>query len=101
LGKEKRYYVYILASRSRILYVGMTGFLMARVLQHKSGETDGFTKRYSINRLVYYEPFRYVNKATARETLIKSGGAKRKSRSSRRTIPRGKIWPPIGVNQHF
>ena len=71
MAKERRYYVYILASRSRILYVGMTGFLMARVLQHKSGETDGFTKRYSINRLVYYEPFRYVNKATARETLIK------------------------------
>jgi predicted GIY-YIG superfamily endonuclease len=42
LAKEKRYYVYIMASRSRILYVGMTGFLMARILHHKSGETDGF-----------------------------------------------------------
>jgi len=71
VAKEKRYYVYILASRSRILCVGMTGFLMARVLQHKSGETDGFTKKYSINRLVYYESFRYVNRAVARETEIK------------------------------
>ena len=44
---------------------------MARVLQHKSGETDGFTKKYSINRLVYYESFRYVNRAIARETEIK------------------------------
>jgi len=65
VAKEKRYYVYIVASRSRILYVGVTGFLMARVLQHKSGETDGFTKKYSINRLVYYESFRYVNRAIA------------------------------------
>ncbi len=71
MAKEKRYYVYIVASRSRILYVGVTGFLMARVLQHKSGETDGFTKRYCINRLVYYESFRYVNNAIARETEIK------------------------------
>jgi len=71
VAKEKRYYVYIVASRSRILYVGVTGFLMARVLQYKSGETDGFTKKYSINRLVYYESFRYVNRAIARETEIK------------------------------
>src|SRR5438552_6286023 len=86
VAKEKRYYVYIVASRSRILYVGVTGFLMARVLQHKSGETDGFTKKYIINRLVYYESFR-------------SGGAKRKLLSSRRAIRRGRTWPPIGVNR--
>jgi len=68
---EKRYHVYIMASRSRILYVGMTGFLMTRILQHKSGETDGFTKRYEVHRLVYYDTFRYVNNAIARETQIK------------------------------
>ena len=86
VAKEKRYYVYIVASKSRILYVGMTGFLMARVLQHKSGEAADFTDRYSINRLVYYESFR-------------SGGAKRKLLSSRRAIRRGRTWPPIGVNR--
>ena len=42
MPREKRYYVYIMASKSRVLYVGVTGFLMARVLQHKSGEGDGF-----------------------------------------------------------
>lgn len=68
---EKRYYVYIMASKSRTLYVGVTGFLMARVLQHKEAQIDSFTKRYSINRLVYYEVFRYVNNALARETEIK------------------------------
>jgi putative endonuclease len=69
--REKRYYVYILASKNRVLYVGVTGFLMARVLQHKSGEWEGFTQRYKVNRLVYYEVFQYVNNAIARESEIK------------------------------
>ena len=68
---EKRCYLYIMASKIRVLYVGITGFLMLRVLQHKAGETDGFTKRYHVNRLVYYEVFQYVNSAIARETEIK------------------------------
>jgi len=71
LPRDKRYYLYIMASKSRVLYVGVTGFLMSRVLQHKAGETDGFTKRYNVNRLVYYESFQYVNNALARETEIK------------------------------
>ncbi len=60
-----------MSSKGRVLYVGMTGFLTSRVLQYKSGETDGFTRRYNITRLVYYETFRYVNNAIARETEIK------------------------------
>ncbi len=71
VAKEKRYYVYIMAGKSRVLYVGMTGFLMARVLQHKTAEVDGFTKRYRVHRLVCYEVFRYANNAIARETEIK------------------------------
>ena len=67
---KKRYHVYILASRNRTLYVGVTGFLMARILQHKSGQS-GFTQKYRINRLVYFETFRYVDNAIARETEIK------------------------------
>jgi putative endonuclease len=69
--RQKRYYVYIMSSQGRVLYVGMTGFLNSRILQHKSGETEGFTRRYHITRLVYYEAFRYVNNAIARETEIK------------------------------
>jgi len=71
LGGGKRYYVYIMSSKGRVLYTGVTGFLMPRVLQHKSGEVEGFTQRYRINRLVYYEVFQYVNHAIARETQIK------------------------------
>jgi len=71
LRPAKRYYVYIMASKSRTLYVGVTGFLMARIMQHKTAEIDSFTKRYRINRLVYYECFQYVNNALARETELK------------------------------
>jgi len=68
---KRRFYVYILASKSRRLYVGMTNSLFGRVLQHKAGEMEGFTKRYRIVRLVYFETFRFVNNCIARETEIK------------------------------
>ena len=70
--REKRYHVYVMASKGRVLYTGVTGFLMARVLQHKSRDYAGFTQRYHVDRLVYYETFKYVNNAIARETQIKS-----------------------------
>jgi putative endonuclease len=60
-----------MASRSRVLYVGVTGFLMARVLQHEVGEVTGFTNRYNINCLVYHEVFKYVNNSIARESEVK------------------------------
>jgi len=60
-----------MASKGRVLYMGVTGALMSRVLQHKSLEQDGFTKKYHITRLVYYESFQYVNNALARETQLK------------------------------
>jgi len=50
----------------------MTNSLLRRILQHKSGEIDGFTKRYQIDRLVYFETFQYVNNCIAREKQIKS-----------------------------
>ena len=69
---EKRYYVYIMASRSLTLYTGVTGDLYHRALQHKAGEVEGFTKKYNINRLVFYETFKYVNNAIDREKQVKS-----------------------------
>jgi putative endonuclease len=68
---EKLYYVYILSSKSRAIYVGMTGFLMARVLRHRAGEGGAFTQKYRIRHLVYYEVFHSVAVAIARETEIK------------------------------
>jgi putative endonuclease len=61
-----------MASRSLNLYTGITNSIYRRALQHKRGEMDGFTKRYNINRLVYYEIFHQVGNAIAREKQIKS-----------------------------
>ncbi len=71
MPREKCYYVYIMASKSRVIYVGMTGFLMARVLRHRAGEGGAFTRKYQVHRLIYYEVFQSVGKAIARETEIK------------------------------
>jgi putative endonuclease len=68
---EKLYYVYILASRSRILYTGVTNNLVSRVSQHREGLVPGFTTRYRIHCLVYFEMYRNVRAAIAREKEIK------------------------------
>jgi putative endonuclease len=65
------YYVYIMASKSRVLYTGMTNNLFARVLEHKSNQIEGFTKRFRVHRLVYFESFNYVLSAITREKEIK------------------------------
>jgi putative endonuclease len=72
MREEKRYYVYIMASRSLTLYTGVTGDIYHRALQHKAGEVEGFTRKYHVNRLVYCETFKYVNNALAREKQIKA-----------------------------
>ena len=71
MDSEKRYYVYIMASRSLNLYTGVTNSIYQRALQHKRGEIEGFTKKYHINRLVYYETFKYIGNAIAREKQVK------------------------------
>jgi len=72
LKREPCYYVYILASMSLNLHTGIINNLYRRALEHKRGEVKGFTKRYRINRLVYYEVFKYVGNAIRREKQIKS-----------------------------
>jgi putative endonuclease len=65
------YYVYIMANQNRTLYAGVTNNLMRRVLEHKKGETPGFTARYHINQLVFFEETDNVYDALAREKQIK------------------------------
>jgi putative endonuclease len=72
LTAERRYFVYIVASQSLNLYTGITDNIYRRALEHKNGTVEGFTKRYNINRLVYYETFKYVNNAIAREKQVKA-----------------------------
>ncbi|MBN1398812.1 MAG: GIY-YIG nuclease family protein [Bacteroidetes bacterium] len=68
----KTYAVYILASKPYgVLYTGFTGDLLPRVQQHKQEEYEGFTKRYFVKRLVYYELFEDPSAAIRREKQIK------------------------------
>ncbi|MEX2160678.1 MAG: GIY-YIG nuclease family protein [Anaerolineales bacterium] len=66
-----RFYVYILASDSGTLYVGITNDIEGRVYQHKFGLVRGFTKKYAVKKLLYFEEFGDVYLAIAREKEIK------------------------------
>lgn len=67
-----QYYVYILASKIRgTLYIGMTNDLQRRVYEHKMGIKKGFTQKYGISRLVYFETFQNVDEAIDREKNLK------------------------------
>lgn len=69
----KEYYVYILANQKNgTLYTGMTSDLIKRVWQHKSGVTPGFTSKYKVNRLVYFEQHNDVMEAIKREKNIQA-----------------------------
>ncbi len=70
--ENKRFYVYILAKeRNSTFYVGMTSNLQKRTWEHKNEVADGFTKKYSIKRLVYYEIFDDPENAIKREKRLK------------------------------
>jgi putative endonuclease len=64
-------FVYILASKSRVLYVGVTNDLMRRLWEHRSGAVAGFTRRYGVHKLVYYETAADPAGAIRREKQIK------------------------------
>ena len=68
----KKGYVYILASKKQgTLYIGVTSNLLRRVEEHKTGAVQGFTKRYCVHRLVYYETCDSIIAAIAREKRLK------------------------------
>jgi putative endonuclease len=69
---QKTYFVYILASkRNGTLYIGVTNDLDRRVREHKEGLVPGFTKKYGVKMLVYFETFGDIRDAIARETRLK------------------------------
>jgi len=67
----KRYYVYIMTNKSKTLYVGVTDNLEWRVYEHKNKLIEGFTKKYNITKLIYYETTNDVRSAIEREKQIK------------------------------
>ena len=71
---KKAYFVYILANTwNTVLYVGVTVNLQQRILEHRSNTVPGFTNKYRVHKLVYFEKFNDIYEAISREKQIKSG----------------------------
>ena len=76
---RKQYYVYFLTNwNNRVLYVGVTNNLQRRVYEHKNELIDGFTRKYHVHKLVYYEMCEEIEGAILREKQIKAGSRKKK-----------------------
>ena len=76
---RKTYFTYIMTNKTdKVLYTGMTNNLMRRVFEHKEGVVEGFTKKYNLKKLVYYEVCYDVQIAIQREKQIKNFSRKKK-----------------------
>ena len=85
---EYMYYVYILANEyGNVLYIGVTNDLQRRYHEHLSRAVDGFTKKYHVHCLVYYEQYNHIEEAIAREKQLKKWSRKKKEWLIRRLNP--------------
>jgi putative endonuclease len=76
---SKQYFVYIMTNKwNKVIYTGVTNDLQRRVLEHKNKTLKGFTKRYNVNKLVYFEISEDIESAILREKQIKGGSRKGK-----------------------
>ncbi|HWF92988.1 MAG TPA: GIY-YIG nuclease family protein [Terriglobales bacterium] len=87
MKKRRSYYTYIMGSLSGTLYVGVTRNLHKRVFEHKSHKREGFTSRYGIVRLLYWESYDDVHKAIGREKQLKGWRRDRKIALSQSVNP--------------
>src|SRR5262249_19672638 len=94
-GFSYTFWVYIMVSRTGTLYVGITGYFDRRIMQHKMDSIEGFTKKYQIHRLVYYETYDHVLKAIAREKQLKGWRREKKITLIEKVNPR---WQDLAEN---
>ncbi len=74
-------FIYIIANKNNtVLYTGVTSNLISRIYQHKEGLCKGFSKKYNLNKLVYYELYNDINLAIEREKQIKAGSRSKKEK---------------------
>ena len=87
-GSIYKFWVYILSSHTGTLYVGITGYLARRIHQHRIDSIEGFTEKYKVHRLVYYEAYDQVKSAIYREKQLKGWRRKKKKALVETTNPR-------------
>jgi putative endonuclease len=76
---KRKGYIYLMTNKhNTVIYTGVTSNLKKRVYEHKEKLVDGFTKKYNVNKLVYYEIFDNIRDALSREKQIKAGSRKKK-----------------------
>jgi putative endonuclease len=88
---DKIYYVYIMASQLRVLYVGVTSKIETRVWQHKTHWFGGFTANYNVTHLVYFETYSSVHAAIRREKELKSWRREKKVALIESTNPKNGV----------
>ena len=77
--RHHNYFVYMLTNKNNtVIYIGITNDLVRRVYEHKQKIIKGFTSRYNVDKLVYYEKFTNINDAIVREKQLKAGPRKKK-----------------------
>jgi len=97
--KISQFYVYILTSASNtVLYVGVTNDLKRRCYEHKQRRIKGFTKKYNIDKLIYFEEFDLIESAIAREKQIK-GYSRAKKNALIESM--NKDWLELNLNQRL
>jgi putative endonuclease len=90
----KSYWVYIVASKSGVIYVGMTNDLARRLAEHKGRPLPGFTEKYNCDRLVWFEEFHDVNAAIAMERRIKGW---RRSKKDALIAEKNPMWTDLSI----
>lgn len=98
MARKHNYWVYILASESGTLYIGVTNNLERRIYEHKNNLIDGFTKKYSCYKLVYYEQTSNIESAILREKQIKKWNRGKKELLIK---AKNKSWSDLSNNLDF
>jgi len=95
--KTRGGYVYLMTNkRDTVIYTGVTGDLQRRIYEHREGLVDGFTKKYNVKKLIYYEIADDIESAIAREKQIKAGSRKKKIALIKSTNPDFKdLYPKL------
>ena len=87
------YFVYILTNKTdKVMYVGVTNDLARRIREHKSEQIDGFTKKYHVHKLVYFEEYTEINDAIAREKQLKGWKREKKNKLVEASNPEWNDW---------